>query len=551
MAEQAVLEGTARANAPSPPLPQQRVAALLGELAPARRAAIEPALAELLSAMPPDPRGPVWRTLADGLANDLLADFDVSREQIQDMLRLLKIKDRRMVEVFQAFYQRLRQAPLSSYDGLDAAFQRFDTRDLARQFLRQFLLQLFVVVVNRRIQLLYQVYLVGRPFPAEALEDDRPVHFEPLEAAVTALLRRADIPGLIAWLGFAPDRAAVDGFLMALNKFNFDPYRINFRFTHHCNIQCAHCYNFSGPHQKAVRIETDKMLAIVEDMGRTGMPNMNLTGGEPFMYLDTVLALVAKAREVGVPIISMYTNGFFAKTEASGRKVLTRLKAAGFMQEGGAEQDHIKVSAGVYHQEFLSFDTVVNLIRAYRDVFGKNIKVDYEVLENKPEVQDEIRRLLNEKGVANQVDIIFRGITSIGRAAQFDPALTHVKAADHGPCGSIDEIVFDPDGSARPCCGMNFENDGIAIGDIDSADLPVLLKRLQNNPVLQFIARNPMGRIFDYLDETPRPEGYANICNLCEHALGNLTENQALKRALAPQQDYFPFWLTAERVKIG
>ena len=129
MAEHAVLQGAARAEMPPPPLPQQRVAVLLGELAPARRAAIDPALAALLAGAPPGPGDPAWSAFAEGLAHDLLSDFDVTREQIQDMLRLLKIKDRRMVEVFQAFYQRLRQTPLAGYGGLDEAFNPIEFED--------------------------------------------------------------------------------------------------------------------------------------------------------------------------------------------------------------------------------------------------------------------------------------------------------------------------------------------------------------------------------------------------------------------------------------
>ena len=98
---------------------------------------------------------------------------------------------------------------------------------------------------------------------------------------------------------------------------------------------------------------------------------------------------------------------------------------------------------------------------------------------------------------------------------------------------------------------MNFENDGIIVGDISQDTLLLLLKRLQNNPILQFIARNPMGRLFEHVEASPKPEGYASICNLCQHALGDLRESQTLKRELAPHQDYFPFWLTAESIGLA
>ena len=531
--------------------PKDRMAKGLAELPETRLPAVEKPLLAIVQQPEALPDSPAWQDLAKALSREFLSDFVATQDHLRDALRLLKIKERSLIEGIEAFYRALRQGPLTRFPRLEEAFQQFRTPAIHHQAVRQFLLQLFVVVINRRIQLLYQVYLLGHPFPDQTTEDERPRHFEPLAPAVHQLLRQANIPAALTWLGFAVDRGSLNGFLMGLNKYHFDPYRINFRFTHHCNIQCAHCYNFSGPSMKAERIATERMLAIVDQMPASGLPNMNLTGGEPFMYLDTVLALVERARRVGVPIISMYTNGFFARREANALKILGQLKQAGFMTGVGAQHDHIKVSAGIYHQEFLAFDVVINLIRAYRQVFDKNIVVDYEVLENRPEVQQEIRKKLSEKGVANQVEIIFRGIAPIGRAAQFDPSLQHTPAGDYGPCGSIDEIVFDPDGAARPCCGMNFENHGIVIGNIGDENLPALLKRLQNNPILQFIARNPMGQLFEHVEGEPQAEGYANVCNLCADAIGGLKDTQDLKHRLAPQQDYFPFWLTAAGAGLG
>jgi pyruvate-formate lyase-activating enzyme len=530
-------------------LPRDRVQELAGELSPARRGGIEEALTRLTAGEAIDLGDPAWAVLSQGLTQGFLGDFDVTRPQFQEMVRLLKVGDKEMLQTFIRIYQGLRRAPLEQYESLAEALGQGGFRAEARDFMRQFLRQLFVIAINRRLQLLYQAYLVGRPFEENSTEDDRIRHFHPLEDLVHRLLAAAGPQELLGWLGIDPTREALEDFAMALNKYEFDPYRVNFRFTHHCNIQCAHCYNFSGPHKKSERIERDAMLRIVAEMPRTGIASMNLTGGEPFMYLDTLLALVEAGREAGVTEISIYTNGFFAKSEDSCRKVLARMKDAGFMEGIGRQNDHIKVSAGVYHQEFLPFETVINLIKVYREVFDKNVVVDYEVLEQRRDLEEEIRRELQDQGVAELVDIHFRGIAAVGRGAQFDPELKHHPLEAFRACGAIDEIVFDPDGSVSPCCGMNFGNQGIAIGNIHGDGLVALLMRMENNPILQFIAKNPIGSIYDHLDKAPARGGYADICNLCQHALADLKENQDLKRNLASIQEFFPFWFTGEKLR--
>jgi organic radical activating enzyme len=542
--EQATLDPAGQAAGRGAIGPRDRIATLSEALSPARRA---PITALLDRADPPAAGDPAWQALVDALSHDFLADFDVTKAHLQEMVRR-RMADREMLQAAGRIYQTLRRQPLDRYRDLGDALRQCGIEATAHDFAGQFLFQLMLSELNRRQQLLYQSYLAVHPFPAAADEGARLAHLQPLEALAHRLIAGAEPARLLDWLGIPSDRAGLDGFAMALNKYFFDPYRINFRFTYHCNIQCAHCYNFSGPDMKGKRIDTEAMLRVVRDMPETGMRNMNLTGGEPFMYLDTVLALVGEARKVGVPIVSTYTNGFFARTEENAHKVLGKLKEAGFMNGLGRAEDHIKVSAGVFHQEFLPFGIIINLIRVYREVFAKNIVIDYEVLEDNPDGQKAIEAELRDKGVRDLVDIRFRGVAPIGRGAQFEAELKHEPVDAFHACSFIDEIVFDPDGSVRPCCGMNFDNEGIVVGNVHENGLKNLLIGLENNAILQFIGANPIGRIFDHLDKEPAEQGYANICNLCGDAVGAMTDAQDLKRRLAAYQDYFPFWFTGERL---
>ena len=530
----------------------KRFESLLGALSEPRRTAIEPALSQLLAGGARPLIDPAWSLLALGLGRNLFDDLEITRPDLQRVVRLLHVQDESRLRVPGEVFKRVRLESMGKLTGLTQALELAGCEvEVERDFVRDFLFQLYVIALHKGLQLLYRVYLASRPFAPSTTEDDRVAHLASLAPLAYRLVGASDPQGVLGWLEMAPAEAAMRRLAMALNKVHFDPYRVNFRFTHHCNIQCAHCYNFSGPKMKSERIATENMVRIVKGMPGAGMTNMNLTGGEPFMYLDTVLTLIGEARAAGVEAVTIYTNGFFAKTEEGCRKVLARLRDAGFMNDLGREGDHIKVSAGVFHQEFLPFETVINLIRVYREVFGKNVLVDYEILENRAEAQADIERELRDKGVADLVEIQFRRITPIGRAAQFDPVLRHLPAEQFGNCGVIDEIVFDPDGSVLPCCGMNFGNQGIVIGNIEDDDLRSLFRRLENNPILQYIAEKPIRDLFDYRGTTAAPKGYADLCSLCHHALGDLKENQDLKRELSEDQDFSPVWFEAERLGIA
>jgi hypothetical protein len=138
----------------------------------------------------------------------------------------------------------------------------------------------------------------------------------------------------------------------------------------------------------------------------------------------------------------------------------------------------------------------------------------------------------------------FRESVPLGRGRDLPGA--SVRTIDT-PCGVINEITFDPDGVVRPCCGLNNENQGVKIGHIKLHRLRDLVKRMQNDPVLQFLARNSMSSIFDHIEVEKNADGYAEECSLCQHALGELADKEELQARLFGQQEFYPFWFSLRR----
>lgn len=400
---------------------------------------------------------------------------------------------------------------------------------------KRVLRDLFLLFVDRRLQQVYREHFAAHPPPVGTPHDRKITSLEAVRTQARNIVGSYDWRWLAQWLELEEIGENAATCVRRLSNFAFEIQRVNFRFTYHCNISCRHCYNGSGPHLKEERIPLETMRAIVAQMPSAGIGRLNLTGGEPFLYPDVLVALIAAGRSVGLRGISIYTNGFWASTDERAKRMLRRLSAAGFMQESG---DHLKVSAGIYHQEFIKLDCVLTLTRNYRDLFGQPLRVDFELLDGEPKLSEQIKQKFTEAGLAESVRLSFRSVTPLGRGKQLEDIKSY---PIDDACSYIDQIVFDPDGSSRPCCGLNNENQGVTIGTLTTG-LLALVKHMQNDPVLQYLAAHPMRSIFKHLDKSENPNGYSGVCHLCQDALGDLSNKEPLQAELFERQKFYPFW---------
>jgi pyruvate-formate lyase-activating enzyme len=438
--------------------------------------------------------------------------------------------------------ERLDGRPVGCYPDLTQLYASLDEPNATGPSLRSIgmLRDLFIGGVNRRLQReIYRQHLLAHPPATGATHEQKIASLQTTHAHAQALVDCYDWRWLARWLQLERIGEDAESCLRRLSNFAFGIHRVNFRFTYHCNIACRHCYNSSGPDSKAQRIPLDPMLEIVSQMPAVGIEHLNLTGGEPFLYPSHLTALIAAGRAVGLRGISIYTNGYWAASTERAHQTLERLSTAGFML---GPEDHIKVSTGVYHQEFVEFERTLRLARAYHTSFGRRLRVDFEMAPGGgADVTGRVRQLIRDAGLTEQIDLTFRHVVPLGRGKDLDG--TAQRSIDT-PCRSIDQIVFDPDGSVRPCCGFNNENHGVIIGQLHSHRLKDLVKRMQNDPILQFLARNPMSAILEQVAKPPSPNGYSGDCHLCQVALGDLIDKEPLQARLFDRQQFYPFWFT-------
>ncbi|HXP95821.1 MAG TPA: radical SAM protein [Telmatospirillum sp.] len=398
------------------------------------------------------------------------------------------------------------------------------------------LLDLLLRRIDRGVQDIYRCHFDRMPDAARLCHDERIASLEPLRPLVQDYIARFDWEFLYRWLGLERFGVVSRAMFGRLANLAFACNKVTLRFTYHCNIACRHCYNRSGPYAKSSTVPLAPLLDIVAQMPGAGLDHLALTGGEPMMYPDHVVALIAAARSAGVRHVSINTNGFWGGSEDQAIRLLDRMEQAGWQAKG---TDRLKISAGVFHQEFLPLGLPLAAARCYFQKFGELAALDVETSPDSPNFIEVVEAELIQAGLTDKVRVAHRPVLPLGRGGDLSlpPTKTH-----RGPCRRIDQIVFDADGTVRPCCGLNAENRGVVIGRAWDKPLRQLVKVMQNDPVLQILSTEDMRQLIP-LTGNPDDGWHGVSCELCQRVIGRLADKEDLQRRLFPRQNFYPFWL--------
>jgi hypothetical protein len=117
-------------------------------------------------------------------------------------------------------------------------------------------------------------------------------------------------------------------------------------FTHRCNDRCPHCYNRSGPDGETMPLE--ECLAVLGNLPPR-LDRLILSGGEPLIEFDKLLAILDAARERyrGATQLMLQTNGDLldgGKLDLLLAKGVTRIDVASMdrhHRKAGARQDRL------------------------------------------------------------------------------------------------------------------------------------------------------------------------------------------------------------------
>jgi len=116
---------------------------------------------------------------------------------------------------------------------------------------------------------------------------------------------------------------------------------IAFGYSTRCNLRCAHCVAVDTVPDDQ-KMELAKAKEIIGDMAAAGVTGISFTAGEPMLYFDDMLELVALCREHSI-YTRIVTNSFWAKTAEQAGQRLELLKQSGLCQ--------LRLSYSRWHQD--------------------------------------------------------------------------------------------------------------------------------------------------------------------------------------------------------
>lgn len=437
------------------------------------------------------------------------------------------------------YVRHLSNNPIGSFPNLNSVASEINQNISPK--VRQAILFLILNTIDDKIQQIFSQYLKN-PLDSSLMHQQKIglIGKDNIDH-VSETINTIDWVWLQKWIGTT---LSVQDILLFLSNFAYTCRSLNFRTTYHCNSECKFCYNFSGPTRKNEKIPLDIMLDMIKQMPEVGLKRLIISGGEPFLYPDNVLKLVKEAADSNLRSISILSNGFWGTTYDKAKEMLLKLQEVGFHDKMIGK---LKVSNGVFHQEYIKIDGPLNIAKAYYDLFEVPLHFDYEIFPPS-ERQNLIAALdakLKEFDIPDHtITIQIRRSLAIGRGEKYN--LSNFHKADHfeRPClGAVNKLIVEPNKnmSVFPCCGQNYGNKGLAIGNAKNHSLKDLMKLSQNDSIIQYLIQNPITDLFRYLPQKLNEE-YSAICNVCFHALSTLDDREPLLASLFDYQRYYPYW---------
>jgi hypothetical protein len=270
------------------------------------------------------------------------------------------------------------------------------------------------------------------------------------------------------------------------------------------------------------------------------------TGGEPFLFPRALEALVELCNRLGLST-RVVTNGFWARSEPRGSRLLHRLRLAGL--------DSINFSADKYHLEFLEpavlrraiaiaqeagYVVIVNYVfskpgdpvREFCDLYG------YLASEVRPfretEFIEQVRSNTVPPEIGDKINLSWGRLVGLGRAAEYpeEHFLSELDSFDYGPCNEVvNRPVLYPNGDLQACCCAGGKIAAFRVGNLMTTSLAELLCVMRQRSHYRFINTFGPRQLYEAAcmahPGQAKRSGHASICDICVAATQGLSPAEA------------------------
>ncbi|MBR5400570.1 MAG: 4Fe-4S cluster-binding domain-containing protein [Treponema sp.] len=285
----------------------------------------------------------------------------------------------------------------------------------------------------------------------------------------------------------------------------FNPQEIIFSCTTACNLHCEHCFVNRTP----LKLDIDQAVSFLQSCAQGGnIDRVGFTGGEPFLYMDFLLALTKETVAQDLLFDQIMTNGDWWKDQTDLKNTLQSLYDAGYDGKIGLSWDE-------YHGQ--SEERMNTFIKTVQDVFGEgSINIQVVSTSGVPEPNGVPEPVEGPPGV--QIHTLPRTYPSKDPRA-WESKRWFKEDYCQGP-GNI--LYVHADGNIAPCCGFANENPALFIGKITDS-YETILKNAGQNKMIQLcfycgLSSYRRHELKKQLKEQGKklPGKTSDICSLCD-----------------------------------
>ena len=262
------------------------------------------------------------------------------------------------------------------------------------------------------------------------------------------------------------------------------PSTITILGTYRCTAMCSNCCFGSNP-WISQRLDLDQIKKFINEGYSIGSAKLVVfSGGECFLLGKDLTEAVSFAASKGLKTRCV-TNGYWAKSMASGRRRLAELKEAGLTE--------LNVSTGDFHQKYVDEDAVVNALCLGVELEFANTLVVVELQRTSTVTME---TLLRNPRVAeldrNSPDNGFRLMQSPWMPMNIEEVIEQPEQILINKsninlqrrCDSIFKtIVLTPSQEVGFCCGLSREK----IPELNAKWSPGILSKLRDDALKDFV----------------------------------------------------------------
>lgn len=303
--------------------------------------------------------------------------------------------------------------------------------------------------------------------------------------------------------------------------------RIEFVVTYHCTGRCIHCSVGEGNNvPEHPHVQTEAAVSAIRQLtGHFPIASVMTFGGEPLLYPDTVCAIHKTARDCGIEIRQLITNGYFSKDNDRIREVAENLKEAGV--------NNLLLSVDAFHQQTIPLEPVQSFAGWASKAGIEKLHLSPAWLVNKEHDNTynaktkELLAAFSDLGISeSHGNNIFMAGNAAKYLAEYYPAPNLCLSDSCGsqpytdPLTDITSLSIVPNGDVMIC---NF-----AIGNIYREDLLEIVARYDPhaNKYMRAILERGAAGLLDIAGQNNIPADISKcytICDLCKQVTASNT----------------------------